>query len=97
MLEGAAQKKSSDISKLLVSQILLFLLSQFRKGRTGNGHRNVLPFYKKNAVNGIAVPGGNGREQMYKPDFHGRGEGVRADLKRRNDIAHIVIYPFERS
>ena len=93
MLEGAAQMESGNFRKLLVTQIFLFLLSQLGKGGTGYGHRDVLPVDTKIAINGIAMPGGDGREQMHKPYLDGRGESSRTDFKGRDDIAHNVTFP----
>jgi hypothetical protein len=71
----------------------MFLLPQFGKGGTGNGNRSMLPIDKKDAIYGIAVPGGDGSKQVHKSNLDGRGESSRADFKRRNNIAHNVRYP----
>jgi hypothetical protein len=33
---------------------------------------------------------------VYEPNLDGSGEGSRTNFKRRNNIAHIVIYPGDR-
>jgi len=85
--------EGGKFGKLLVTQVLLFFLPQCGKGGTGNGDRNMLPVNKKDAINGIAMPGGDGSEKVHKPNLDGFCECTRADFKRANNIAHIVICP----
>ena len=71
VLEGTAQLEGGNFGKLLVAQIMLFFLPESGKGGTGNGNRHVLPLDKKDAIDSIAVPGGDGSEQMHKSHLDG--------------------------
>jgi hypothetical protein len=80
--------KGGNFGKLLIAQVLVFLLPQFGESRTGNGNRGVLAIDKKDAIDGVTMPGGDGREKVDKSDLRRVGERLRTNFKRRNDIAH---------
>src|ERR1019366_4858337 len=96
LLKGAAQVEGGNIGKLLIAQILLFLLAQLGEGGTGNRDSDALAVHPKDAVDGIAMPGGDGGEQMNKPNLHRFGERQRTYLKGRNNVTHNVICPDDR-
>ena len=85
--------QSGNLREVLVGQVLAFLLAQLSEGRTGNGNRHALAVDTKHTIHGVAVAGGDGGKQMHEAYFHRLCQCQRADFKRRNNIAHNVIYP----
>ena len=71
VFQGVPQMERGDFGKLLVAQILPFVVPQRGEGGTGNGDPNMPPIDTKDGINGIAVTGGDGREQMNKSDLNG--------------------------
>lgn len=96
LFKRASKMKGGNISQLLVTQVLFLFFAQKGQRRAGNRDGDVLAIDAEIAINGVAVPGGDGGKQMNKPDLHRRGECLRTNLKGRNNIAHSVIYPTDR-
>lgn len=73
LFQGSAQMEGGYFGKLLVTQILLFLLPEFGEGGAGDRNRGVLPCDQKDAINGVAVPCSDGRKQVNKPNLNRLG------------------------
>ena len=51
-----------------------------------------LPVDKKDAIDGVTVPSGNGGKQVNKSNLDGFCERSRTHFKRRHNIAHSIVY-----
>src|SRR5439155_23589390 len=86
--ERSPQEESCNFGQLLVAKILPFTLAQLGKCGAGNRHRHLVPVDAKPAVDRVAVPGRDPGKQVNEPAIDRRSQGLGADLKRSDDVAH---------